>query len=95
MFFHRILIVHYATQNSRPKQMGVAPRSSFVERFGQSKVKTVGLILSGAKKTFSESLGRRKNGLIADGTALERSDAEKTPQTKMTNRLVFVTRLTF
>ena len=62
-----------AAQNS--KQVGVAIR--FVARFGRSKVRALGLVSSGVKEREANRSDVEKNGLIRDGTALERSEAVK------------------
>jgi len=55
--------------------MGVArhPLSSFVARFGQSKIGAVGLISSGVKREANR-LDAEKYGLILERIALQQSD---------------------
>jgi len=57
-FFHRNPIMHLAVEKQKANGRGTP--SSFVARFGQSKVRAVGLISSGVEKTQCESLERRK-----------------------------------
>jgi len=60
---------------AKNKQMGVArhPLSSFVARFGQSKIGAVGLISSGVKREANR-LDAEKYGLILERIALQQSD---------------------
>jgi len=74
MLFHRITILHLAAQNS--KQIGVA-HVQFRRTFWSEQNRSGQTDLVCSLKTRRESLGRRENGLVPDGTARERSDADK------------------